>query len=447
MSPIVTCETVQQEANESESTLEVELEIPAHLVELYEASIKEIPMEQHVKVAKLLIENQDVFSTGDRDLGRSSVVKHRITTGVAPPNWQRPRRMAPTLQTEADRQIKDMLDRGIIEPSKSPWASPIVLVTKKDGTRRFCTDYRMLNEVTVKDSYPIPRIEEWLESLAGAKWFSTLDLASGYWQVELGEAAKEKSAFVVRGGLYQWTVMPFGLCNAPATFERLMENIKRGLQWESLLIYLDDIIIFGKTLEEEINRLREELQRLRQGNLKLKPKKYVLFQRKVLYLGHVVFSDGIATDPKKVCVIELWGTPTCVRDLRSFHGLASYYRRFVKGFCDIAQPLYVLTKKKVAFWWTERCEKAFMELKRCLVTSPILAYPTPNGEFFLDTDASAYGIGAVHSQAEHCRKRRRTIALLEENYLLVSITCDTSAHTCTEGILPSELIMGRSGGF
>ena len=167
-------------------------------------------------------------------------MKHRIETHNAPPIRERPRRMPPVLQAETDRQIKEMLNRGIIEPSTSPWASPVVLVTKKDGSRRFCTDYRRFNDVTIKDSYPIPRIEESLESLAGAQCISTLDLASGYWKVELDDS----SAFVVRGGLYQWTVMPFGLWNAPVTFERLMENVMAGLQLESLLVYLDDIIIF-----------------------------------------------------------------------------------------------------------------------------------------------------------------------------------------------------------
>ncbi len=199
--------------------------------------MKELPKDQHNKVAALLVEYQDVFSSGDDDIGKTGVVKHRIETGDAPPIRQKPRRMPPVLQAEADKQIKDMLDRGIIEPSTSTWASPLALVTKKDGSRRFCTDYRMLNNITIKDSYPIPRIEESLESLSGAQWFSTLDLASGYWQVELDETAKEKSAFVVRGGLYQWTVMPFGLCNAPSTFERLMENIMAGLQWDTAYWY------------------------------------------------------------------------------------------------------------------------------------------------------------------------------------------------------------------
>ena len=309
VSSVVACEVVQNQGD-TEGNGANELTVPSHLQALYEASIKELPINQHAKVAKLLIEYADIFSSGDGDLGRTGAVKHRIETRNAPPIRQRPRRMPPVLQAKTDRQITEMLNRGIIEPPTNPWASPVVLVTKKDGSRRFCTDYRRLIDTTIKDSYPIPRIEESLESLAGAQWFSALDLASGFWQVELDDAAKEKSAFVVRGGLYQWTVMPFCLCNTPATFERSMENLMAGLQWESLLVYLDDII-FGKTIDDELDRLRVVFQRLRQANLKLKPKKCVLFQRKVLYLGHVVTSEGIATDPEKLKI----GLPQCVFEM------------------------------------------------------------------------------------------------------------------------------------
>jgi hypothetical protein len=339
VSPVVEWETVDNKLESEINKQNSEKNVPEHLQNLYEASIEELPEAYHARVGELLTEFKDVFSTGDGDLGKTGAVKHHINTGTAPPIRQKPRRLAPAMQAEADKQIKDMLKRGIIEPSQSPWASPIVLVTKKDGSRRFCSDYRMLNDVTVKDSYPIPRIEETLESLSGAQWFSTLDLASGYWQVELDEGAKEKSAFVVRGGLYQWTVMPFGLCNAPSTFERLMENLMTGLQWESLLVYLDDVIVIGKTIEEELCRLKEVFRRLRKANLKLKPKKCVLFQKRVLYLGHVVTRDGIATDPEKIRVIQEWPPPTCLKDVRAFLGLASYYRRYVKDFSDIARPL------------------------------------------------------------------------------------------------------------
>ena len=213
------------------------------------------------------------------------------------------------------RQVEELKQRGVIEPSDSPWAANVVLVRKKDGTKRFCVDYRGLNAVTIKDAYPVPRIDETLDALSGAQWFSALDLASGYWQVALDEEASQKSTFVVRNGLYRWKCMPFGLCNAPATFERLMEKVMRGLQWDILLIYLDDVIVFCRTVTEEIERLRVVFSWLRQAGLKLKPSKCFLFQRSVGYLGHVVSPDGVATDPEKVWAVADWPKPKCVKYL------------------------------------------------------------------------------------------------------------------------------------
>lgn len=419
LTPVVECESVSAESTVDHSVGNTM--VPDHLTDLYESSVQELPVEQHSQIAKLLMDYQDVFSKGDGDLGRTDIIKHKIDTGAAAPIRQRARRLPTNHQEEVDRQVKDMLSRGIIEPSKSPWSAPIVLVTKKDGSKRFCVDYRRLNSVTVKDSYPIPRIDESLESLSGAKWFSTLDLCSGYWQVELDVDAREKSAFVVRGGLFQWRVMPFGLCNAPSTFERLMETIFAGLQWDTLLIYLDDIIVFGKTIEDELHRLRVVFQRLRKANLKLKPKKCALFQTSVSFLGHIVSASGISTEPDKVAAVSQWPTPTCVTNVRSFLGLASYYRRYIKDFGTIANPLNRLTDKNRAFVWTKECEEAFAKLKRCLVTSPILAYPAAKGQFYLDTDASNTGIGAVLSQEQDGIERvigyaSRTLSKPERNY-------------------------------
>ena len=185
-----------------------------------------------------------------------------------------------------------MTDNSIIQPSDSPWASPIVLVKKKDGTTRFCVDYRKLNNVTKKDAYPLPRIADTLDSMCGARYFSTLDLASGYWQVELHSDSREKSAFATCYGLYEFNVMPFGLCNAPATFQRLMENVLKDLQWKTCLVYLDDVIIYSKTPEEHLERLREVFGRLREAGLKLKPTKFQFFQHNVNYLGHFISEDG-----------------------------------------------------------------------------------------------------------------------------------------------------------
>ena len=269
-----------------------------------------------------------------------------------------------------------------------------------------CVDYRQLNVATVKDAYPLPRIDETLDALSGAQWFSTLDLASGYWQVGLDEEAKAKSAFLADNGLYAWNVMPFGLSNAPATFERLMDKVLAGLHWETLLVYLDDLIIFGKSVPEELSRLRQVFHRLRQANLKLKPRKCHLFKTQVSYLGHVVSNEGVSTQ-EKIEAVKSWPTPKNVTEVRSFLGLASYYRRFVEGFASIAKPLHQLTEKGRAgqFEWSPVCQAAFDELKRRLTSAPILAYPSPEGEFILDTDASKDGIGGVLSQVQDGKER------------------------------------------
>ncbi|PIK55614.1 Retrovirus-related Pol polyprotein from transposon [Apostichopus japonicus] len=298
-----------------------------------------------------------------------------------------------------------MLKRGVIEPSSSPWASPVVLVKKKDGSTRFCVDYRRLNDITTKDSYPIPRIDDSLDSLNGSTWFTTLDLASGYWQVEMDESDREKTAFITHSGLYQFCVMPFGLCNAPATFERLMEKILSGLQWQTCLVYLDDVIIFGKNFEEHIAAIDDVFTRFKLAGLKLSPKKCFLFKQKVEFLGHVVSKDGVSTDPSKVAVVKNWPRPNCVRDVRGFVGLCSYYRKFVKNFTLIARPLHRLTEKGKRFLWNEECEEAFNALKVALTSTPILAFPTPSDKYILDTDASNESLGSVLSQIQGGEER------------------------------------------
>jgi hypothetical protein len=399
-----------------------EFEMPEHLVDLLERSSQYLTEDEKSQVAKLLYEFQDIFSTGDKDLGQTGLVQHTINTGDAPPARQRYRRLPFAQQAEADKHVDDMLERGVIEPSSSPWASPIVLVKKKDGSTRFCVDYRKLNSLTVKDAYPLPRIDDTLDALCDAKWLSTMDLASGYWQVELEEGAREKSAFAVRGGLFQWRVMPFGMCNAPSTFERLMEKVFTGLHWKILLLYLDDIIVHGKTFGDELIRLRTVLQKLREAGLKLKAKKCHFFQKEVGFLGHVVSEQGIQTDPEKIKSVAEWKTPTCVTEVLSFLGLASYYRRFIKDFATIASPLHKLTEKEKAFDWNEDCETAFQTLKQALTQSPILGYPRPGEEkFILDTDASGQGIGAVLSQVQDGQEiviayGSRSLSKTERNY-------------------------------
>lgn len=378
-------------------------EVPDHLQDLYERTMENIGKTHQDQIIELLNTYEDVFSKGDHDIGRTDRVKHSIHTICPAPIRQRPRRPPMGQREEIEKQVNDMLERGIIIPSASPWSSPVVLANKKDGSKRFCIDYRLLNKFTVKDSFPLPRIDESIDSLDGSKYFCTLDLAAGYWQVPLDEDAKMKSAFVVPGGLYQFEVMPFGLCNAPSTFERLMEAVLSGLQWKILLIYLDDVIIFGSSVDEVVERMKIVLDRFRSAHLKLKPKKCHLFQKEVLYLGHVVSEQGVSTDPAKIEAVSCWPTPTNPTDVRSFLGLASYYRRFIKKFADIAKPLTALTQRDHPFIWTEECASAFATLKERLTTAPILSYPKIL-DFLLDTDTSKYGIGEPFF---HKRKRKR----------------------------------------
>ena len=270
-------------------------------------------------------------------------------------------------QKVAGEQIDKMLAYGVIEPSNSPWSFPTVLVTKKDGSICFCVDYRKLNALLRKDAYSLPRIDETLNTLGGAQWFCTKDLASGYWQMKMKEEDKPKTAFMTRKGLFQFRVMPFGLSNVPATFQRLMDHVLRGLQWEKCLVYLDDIIIFGKTFDETLGNLRCVMKRLKTAGLKLKASKCQWFWKSVKYLGHIFSAEGVACDPEKIEAVQSWPVPCTVTQVRQFLGFASYYRKFILNFSEIAKPLTNLTKKSVRFAWTNQCQNAFGNLKAKLV--------------------------------------------------------------------------------
>jgi len=292
-------------------------------------------------------------------------------------------------------------------------------VQKKDGSIRLCVDYRLLNAKTRKDSYPLPRIEETLDALGGAKWFSTLDLASGYNQVPIAEKDKAKTAFCTPFGLFEFNRMPFGLCNAPGTFQRLMECIIGDQSFQSLLLYLDDIVVFSSTFEDHLQRLELVLARLQEHHLKLKLKKCQFFQHEVKYLGHIVSAAGVATDPDKIRVVSEWKRPTTVTELQSFLGFASYYRRFVEGFSKLAAPLHRLvadlirSKRKskghrkcsIGENWDEECKQGFQSLKERLVSAPVLGYANFANPFVLEIDASHAGLGAVLSQDQEGHRR------------------------------------------
>ena len=251
-----------------------------------------------------------------------------------------------------------------------------------------------------RDTFPIPRIDASLDALAGASWFTTLDLRSGYFQVPLCPRDAHKTAFITRSGSYQWRVLPMGLCNSASTFQRLMNMVLSGLTYTSCLVYLDDIIIMSSSLDEHLSRLEAVFRRLRGANLKLRPDKCVVMQKEVTFLGHVVSANGIAMDEKKLTVVRNWETPRCLKDVRAYVGFCSYYRRYLKDFSALCRPLHVLTRKNVRFEWTQECQDAFDELKARLIAAPVVSLPRDEGEYRLDTDASGWSIGAVLSQMQ-----------------------------------------------
>ena len=299
-------------------------------------------------------------------------------------------------------------------------APTIGIVTKKDGTPRVCIDFRKVNNVTRKDAFPLPRMDDCLDALAGSKLFSTLDLASGYWQIPVAEEDRDKTAFNTRNGLHRFRVMPFGLATAPATFERLMELVLKGLTFDRCLVYLDDVIVFGRTFEEALQNLDRVFERIEQASLLLKPSKCRLFKTSVDFLGHVVSADGIICDPKKISAVQNWAAPSSVKEVRSFVGFASYYRKFIPGFATVAGPLHALMGK-VKFEWSNACQEAFDKLRSLLMSTPVLAYPQEGQTFYLDTDASNVGTGAVLSQvhdgSEHpVAYASRALSTSQRNY-------------------------------
>lgn len=382
---------------------------PQHLQTLSQSGEGLAP-EEREQLQAVLGKWQRVFAHDEDDHGRTDAVYHHIPTGTAPPIRQRYRPIPPSLYAEMRELLRGMLEGGVIRESSSPWAAPVVLVRKKDGGWRFCVDYRRLNEVTHKDAYPLPRIEESLTGLKGATWYSTLDLASGYWQVEVHPDDQEKTAFATPMGLFEFERMPFGLCNAPATFQRLMQQCLGDKVHDFLLIYLDDVIVFSSDFPSHLEHLEQVFQRLVAHGLKLQPTKCRLFQRSVKYLGHVVSQGGVSTDPEKTAAVRDWPVPTSVREVRSFLGFVGYYRRFIPGFAKQAAALHALLKgtgvaSRASIQWTEECQRSFDGLKRALVEAPVLAYADFTQPFRLYTDASFQGLGAVLTQVQGGKER------------------------------------------
>ena len=387
--------------------------------------------EQRQELIDFLGEHHAAFALEDHERGETDLVEFTIETGDADPQRCAPCRMPFAVREEVARQLRKMQEAHIIQPSTSPWASPVVMVRKKDGSHRFCVDYQRLNAVTKADTYPLPRIDDLLDQLGQCKYFSTLDLASGYWQIKVATESQEKTAFVTPQGLYEFLVMPFGLTNAPAVFQRLMQRVLAGLNPEAgpdfVAVYIDDVLIFSRTIEEHLMHLRAVIQRIREVGLKLKPSKCHFARREVEYLGHVVTPEGLKTNQKLVEAVTMFLAPTDVNGVRRFLGLASYYRRFIDGFAKIAAPLRELTRKNAVFHWTGACGEAMRSLKDKLTSAPVLTYPSFNKPFTVETDACINGLGAVLQQTQDDSKLHpvayasRSLTDAERNYSITEL--------------------------
>ena len=397
------------EQTKEQSTL-TEMERQDLLLEKLDLSDLEAwPQEQADKARSLLKEYHDIFSLEKCDMGHTNTTKHKIVLKDpdTPPFKECFHRIPPPQLDEVREHLKLMLDAGVICPSNSPWCNAIVLVGKKDGSLHFCIDFRKLNSLTVKDSHPLPHICETLESLAGAAHFSTFNMNSGFWQVPMDEESKQCTAFTLDSmGLYKCESMPFGLCNTPPTFQRLMQNCLGELNLTYCLIYLDDVIVFSDMPEEHLRRMRVVFNRLHKHGLKLKPSKCEVFKSEINYLAHHVSQKGVLPSKKNLESIAQCPPPDTYTKVKSFVGLVGHYRHFIKGFAKIAAPLYDLTsgdnkdkKSDHVNLSPEACE-AFDRLKAACLQAPILSFPDFNNPFLLETDASGRGLGAVLSQKQ-----------------------------------------------
>ena len=365
------------------------------------------PMEQAEKACGLLREYHDIFSLEKHDMGHTKVTKHKIVLKDlgTPPFKEHFHRIPPPQLDEVREHLKLMLDAGVVQPSNSPWCYTVVLVRKKDGSLHFCIDFRRLNALTVKDSYPLSHICETLESLAGAAHYSTFDLNYGFWQVPMNEESKQYTAFMLGSmGLYEYESMPFRLCNTPPAFQRLMQNCLGELNLTYCLIYLDDVIVFSEMPEEHLQRMRVVFNCLREHGLKLKPSKCDVFKSESNYLAHV--SQKGVLPSKNLEFIAQCPPPDTYTKVKSFVGRVGHYRHFIKGFAKIAAPLYDLTsdsnkdKKSEHVNLPPEALEAFDHLKAACLQAPTLAFPDFDKPFLLETDASGKGLGAVLSQKQ-----------------------------------------------
>ena len=358
------------------------------------------------KLASVLSEYDDLFMKNKSDIGRCKIAKHRIELEPeAIPHREGARRMSPDKAAKANQEVQNLLALGLIQPSYSPWASGIVMVKKKSGELRFCCDFRPLNDVTVKDAFPLPRIDESLSRIANAKIFTSIDLAWAFWQIPLKKRDRRKTAFACELGLFEWRRMPFGLCNASATFQRSITRALQKIQQRHgsvVMAYIDDIVIATETIEDHLERIREVFECLREAGFKMRAEKCDFMRTETKYLGRVVSAEGIKPDPAAVSKIKEWMPPRNKEELQSFLGFANYYRDFIPFHAAKVQPMQELLRKNQHFYWKEKHQEAFDSVKQALADATALAAPNEEGRFVLDTDASAVAIaGILHQEQQH----------------------------------------------
>jgi len=373
------------------------------LAAVADISFADAPEEGRSQLNKLVNEFSDIFAANSYDIQKTTLIEHTIETDGTGPVRHRPYRTPFKLQEELKRHLNEMIKNGIIRESNSPWAAPVLLVKKPHTSEtRIVTDYRSLNKITKHDSFPLPNVNAILDQLGNKKWFSTIDLASGFFQIPMENKSIEKTAFICELGLFEYLRTPMGLRNSPSTMNRLLLKIFKDLIGKSVLVYMDDLMVMSNSIDEHLKDLRQVFTIFRQANLRLKAKKCSFMSKRVVFLGHVITPEGRFPNPKNVEKLLNFKVPTTLKELQSFIGLCSYYRSYVKKFSDIAHPLIELTKKGETkkIQWSQEAQAAFDLLKKHLTTEPILAHPLFELEFILQTDASGHSLGAVLSQIQ-----------------------------------------------
>ena len=355
---------------------------------------------QKQELFALLTEYSDIFAADPKKPSLTDLVDHKITVETRNPVYMKPRRVPLAWEKEVDEQVKEMYKNNIIRKSCSPWNAPILLVKKKDQSVRFVCDFRALNDITKKDTYPLPQIKDVIDKMQGMKFWTTLDAASAYWSIPMAEEDKEKTAFSVPRGKFEFNVMTFGLCNAGASYQRMMDMVLSGISPGRALAYVDDIVVFSPTFSEHLSALKEVFERLRNAKISLKLSKCVFAASEVEYLGFVLSEKGVRPQSRLTEAIQNFATPKNKKEVKRFLGLSGFYREFIRGFAEIAAPLNRLTRDQVTFDWNTDCDTSFKALKAGLLCSPVLAFPQTNREFIVEVDASKHAVGGVLSQRQ-----------------------------------------------